>query len=119
VPGTLTLLVLVVTPLDDAIREVTETVIAVLRKDAAYSVMTTSSQIVTITDNDPTAPVGVGFAASASNGLESKTPALLQVSRQILDLLFESIFVAFMLFLDFLDVFGRVFLEILEAGFAA
>ncbi len=70
---------LVITPLDDLIRETNETVMLVLRSNSTYALATTEPQTVTIADNDGSGSVGVSFRAASSSGPESQTGVALQV----------------------------------------
>jgi hypothetical protein len=65
---------LIITPIDDNIKESDETVVITLvpSPNSSYSVMTASPKTVTIADNDTGSQVGVGFAAASSSGPESQ-----------------------------------------------
>ena len=73
---------LTVTPIDDAIKENSETVVITLAPSptSTYSVTTTTPQTVTISDNDSRGLVGVGFANATSSGPESEFLVSLNVS---------------------------------------
>ncbi len=71
--------VLLITPLDDNIREKAETVILTLKESPNYNRGTTAAQTVTINDDDTTGMVGVRFATSSSSALESATTVQIAV----------------------------------------
>lgn len=68
--------VLLITPLDDDIREKPETVVLTLKESSYYNRGTTATQTATINDNDATGMVGVGFATACSSGLENAATAM-------------------------------------------
>lgn len=74
IPGGSASAPLTVTPVDDAIKENSETVVITLAPSptSTYSVTTTTPQTVTISDNDSGGLVGVGFASATSSGLENE-----------------------------------------------
>ncbi len=65
---------LTVTPIDDAIKENSETVVITLTPSATstYSAATITPQTVTISDDDNGGLVGVGFASATSSGREDE-----------------------------------------------
>ncbi len=68
-----------VTPLDDAIREVEERVVVTLVPGPGYNVGTSAPQTVAIKDNDTGLP-GVGFTLAESNGRENEVSGRMSVS---------------------------------------
>lgn len=70
---------LVITPLDDAVREADQKVTLQLLPGAGYNPGTTALRSVTIKDDDTGLP-GVGFTWSAAQGLESDTYVQLSVT---------------------------------------
>jgi len=69
---------LILTPLNDSVRETDEKVMLTLRSDPTYSLGTTTPQTISIKDDDGGLP-GVGFTFASSSGPESDTLVPLSV----------------------------------------
>jgi hypothetical protein len=71
---------LAISPIPDAIQEVTETVVLMLQDDPAYNLSTIAPQTVTIADNNPGGLPGIGFEWPAISDWESQTVVPLIIS---------------------------------------